>query len=138
MRPKLKLNDQSTSIKLLKSSLLEIKITDHDGKKINYTVKDAPFSDDEEFTYEFMVPPETREISLNFQGEVKNISKKKMESLRPNEQIIKIKSHQRDNSLHEMYLKQIDGDYYIYCLGKNGEPLRNHKVELKVTHKDFE
>lgn len=62
IRPKLTLNNHTVSIKNLKSSLLEIRITDNDGKKINYTVRDAQFSDDSEFIYEFMVPPNTKDI----------------------------------------------------------------------------
>lgn len=33
-----------------------------------------------------------------------------------------------------MYLKQLGQDYYIFCLGKNGEPLRNQKIKLMVKH----
>ena len=49
-------------------------ITDHDGKKINHSLKDVKLSDTEDFVYEFMVPSNTANISVDLKGSVKNLS----------------------------------------------------------------
>lgn len=36
--------------------------------------------------------------------------------------------------MYELYLRQIGRDYYIHCLGKNGEPLRNEHVDIVARH----
>ena len=36
-----------------------------------------------------------------------------------------------------MYLRQIGQNYYIHCLGNNGEPLKNQKINITARHKDF-
>lgn len=50
---------------------------------------------------------------------------------------ISMKHHRSDHVLHEFYLKKIGFDYFIYCLGKNGEPLSNQKIRIEIHHKDF-
>lgn len=138
MRPKLTLNRRATSIENLKSSCFEMTITDHDGKQVNHTVKDPKLSDEEDFVFEFMVPSNTQNITVKLSGSVKNFSKKAMEQMATQSHTFTVKHHRDDKCLHELYLKQIGADYFIYCLGKNGEPLRNQKVNINVKHIDYQ
>ena len=48
-----------------------------------------------------------------------------------------VKHHRHDHGLYEMYMRQIGKDYFIFCMGKNGDPLRNEKLTVKIKHMDF-
>lgn len=125
------------STDLLKDCSLEMKITDHDEKKVNHSLKDIKVSDTEDFVFEFLVPSNTSTIEVLFKCSVKNLSQNKMQELSAKGDKFKIKHHRNDNCLYEMYLSQVGPDYFIYCLGKNGEQLRNQKITLTVKHMDY-
>lgn len=49
-----------------------------------------------------------------------------------------ISQHSQSPTISELYLRRIDKQYYIYQLGRNGEPQTQGAIAVKVSHKDFE
>lgn len=37
--------------------------------------------------------------------------------------------------MSDIYLRKENGDYYLYLLGKNGEPKKNVNVTIKMVHR---
>lgn len=122
VRPKLTLFNKPISITNLKKCVLNINFKDFDGKNINFQVKDPKFSDDEDYFYEFIVPTNIETINVSLEASIKNLTHNRFDNLKNHSQTFNIKNHRRDKGLYEMYLRKIGKDYYIYCLGKNGEP----------------
>jgi hypothetical protein len=97
---------------------------------VNFQVKDPKLSDSEDYVYEFIVPSNVLQIAVSLAASVKNLTKNKMESLGKPSRVFDIQHHRSDQYLYELYLRQLGPDYYVYCLGKNGEPCGNRAITL--------
>ena len=46
--------------------------------------------------------------------------------------------HRNSTRISELYLRRINRQYYVYALGRNGEPQTNGTIQVRVKHKDYE
>jgi len=67
-----------------------------------------------------MVPPNLSEVKLTMETQVQNVTKKMLQSFSDSSSI-QISEHSRSDKISELYLRRVDGEYYIYTLGRNGE-----------------
>ena len=77
VRPRLELNGQPVSAKLLEKTSLTLTSTDHDGIATTATVVDFKLHDDRESTHAFKVPDRLASLTVTLSGEVKSLSEAK-------------------------------------------------------------
>jgi len=93
-----------------------------DNIKLNYN---------EEFSFEFQVPPKLMSVNFVLSGEIKPKTRDAVEELSFNQEY-----HFNRRFEYDTLIKQnSNGNYIIHLLGKNGEPKINHQVELSLEHK---
>lgn len=69
-------------------------------------------------------------------AECQNVTTKKLENF-SGEQTFIVKEHSNDTNIEELYLRRIKNMYYVYALGRNGEPQTNKDVNVTLKHCDY-
>jgi len=49
----------------------------------------------------------------------------------------RVRYYDNSNNINELFLKKNNKDYFIFMLGKNGEPQIGKNLKVEVMHKDF-
>jgi len=85
------------------------------------TYENIQFSNNEEKIISFQVPPNMSNVNLSITAQVQNVTLKKLETFIESKSI-PIQQHSTSTRISELYLRRINKLYYIYALGRNGEP----------------
>lgn len=133
IRPTLKVNDRKCDLSLLINPKIIITTIDHWGIPVTKTFSDIKIHEGSEIKVEFPVPAGLENVKLDFTAEVKNISKGSNDKLNYC-QAYGLTNFKHNVQFYESYLRKINGVYYIYVLGKNGEPLEDTSVTFTFTH----
>jgi hypothetical protein len=136
VRPRLLINGRKASVGLLKNCTVTLTIHDYlDSPEISRTFQNLTFKDAEETVISFQVPPNLKDISLQMEAQVQNTTKNKLESFSSSGKKIKVQHHV-DARICELYLRKVGQEYFVFVLGRNGEPQRNQTLEVRAWHKD--
>lgn len=115
------------------NSKVTLTIFDNKMIPVTKTYTDLKIVNNRELKIDFQVPSNLISVSLKFEADVKNISKQTDDHLQANYDV-QIETYQKSIQFYETYLRRIRGEYFIYVLGKNGEPLEDTNVTLQFTH----
>jgi hypothetical protein len=134
VRPVLKVNQRSCTLKAIKSTIIKVTTTSFiDNLPTTKIFEDLKLTDNNEIILNFQIPPNLQAINVEFEAKVRNISHQKFETLTSRHDLY-LKNHCSDYIYYEDYLRKIDGEYYYYVLGKNGEPIPDLSVNISLTH----
>ena len=122
VRPCLTVNGRRADTSLLKNCKASISVTDYiDNRTVSRDYDDLTFDEQQELVLSFQIPPNLSNINITLSAQCQNVTTKKLESF-SSQQSFKIKEHSNDCQITEMYLRRIKNLYYVYVLGRNGEP----------------
>ena len=138
VRPRLKLNDQPVSLALLEEPILTITSRDHDGVASSTEVRDLEFNAAGELVHEINVPAGLATLWVNLGGKVRNLSKGEDERLDAGTDIFSVNGIEATAQTHCPLLgRTAAAGYVLDVLGKNGEPVVDQAVELRLWHRHF-
>mmetsp|Transcript_16285 Transcript_16285/g.25169 ORF Transcript_16285/g.25169 Transcript_16285/m.25169 type:complete len:140 (-) Transcript_16285:527-946(-) len=101
------------------------------------TLRDLKFSDTEETIVPIKIPTNVSSIKVTVKAAIKKVTTQEKQTFSPITNTFRIVEHSSDRQTKEFYLRRTGGEYFIYCLGKNGEAVVNQKVTVERYHKDF-
>jgi hypothetical protein len=133
VRPNLFVNGRKASVELLKNVSATVEIRDFiDMRSNSKNYEKLQFNDDKEVILSFQVPPNMMSLSVSLKCEVQNVTQKKTQSFSASHSLV-VKEHKLDYVMSELYLRRQNKDYYLYLLGRNGEP-KQSKISVQLTH----
>lgn len=110
-----------------------------DRSSTKKTFNDLKFSDAEETIIKFMVIPNLSSVRVVVTCEKDNAAFERTDKL-SSEKNFNVADHadtyEGYTLMHEIYLRKINHNYFAYCLGKNGEPIQNKKLNVSIKFKD--
>jgi len=89
--------------------------------------------DDLETLLAFQVPPNLEHISVQVECQIQNVTTKNLQTLSSQVKSFHIKHHGHQVNISELYLRRENNHYYLYSLGRNGEPNQGKYVEVAVS-----
>jgi len=134
VRPYLYVCDELCPLENLKNVKLTINTikTENNQEIPSVNVIDnIKLSYNEEFSFEFQVPPKLMSVNFVLSGEIKPKTRDAVEELSFNQEYRFNRRFEYDTLIKQ----NNNGNYIIHLLGKNGEPKINHQVELHIEHK---
>ncbi|MGB2819658.1 MAG: hypothetical protein WBF17_01655, partial [Phycisphaerae bacterium] len=136
VRPQLRLSGAPVSLSLLKEVELTITSQDRDGISTTQRVKDFKLLEDRESTHAFRVPDRLSRIAFGLTAKVQNLSKNREDALSASG-TFQLNGIDATATVGDLHLLQSDGKYALEMLGRNGEPLAERPVALRLKHRDF-
>ncbi|CAO3614855.1 unnamed protein product [Cunninghamella blakesleeana] len=132
--PKLKVQYQVASLKLLEKISLTLTTTSGNDIKSSTTVENIKVSNDKPIEFEFTVPNSLKKISMELSAQVKTMfGKDPYKKVECKHELVSNTSASDDIANYQ--LRKINNDYYFNIIGKNGEPLQKRSVEIMFHHK---
>ena len=134
LKPFLYMNNEPIDVSLLKNAKICVHIDKVENEEIipiSTVLDKVVLSSKREYTFEVKIPSKVRKISFTLNGEVeyKSIPKK-------NEQLSSVYELHVDDMIQNMFfVKEVNGDYIIEILGKNGEAIPHSIINLNLYHK---
>jgi len=136
VRPQLRLGGTPISLSLLKEVELTITSRDRDGINTTQRVKDFKLFEDRESTHELRVPDRLSRIAFGLTAKVKNLSRNREDALSASG-TFQLNGIDATATVGDLHLLRADGRYLLEMLGRNGEPLSERPVTLRLKHRDF-
>ncbi|MBI4879204.1 MAG: hypothetical protein HY812_06035 [Planctomycetes bacterium] len=130
VRPTLLLNGEAISLELLEEPLLAIEATDADGVASTAEVRDLKLSRASEFVHEIQVPERLATLSVSLRGKVKSLSRGESVDLDSGPRTFQLNGIDQTDQIACPLLGSTAEGYVLDVLGKNGEPIADHAVEL--------
>ena len=135
VRPYLFVCEELCPLENLKNIKLNINyVKTENNQDINsvLVIDNIELSYDKEFSFDFQVPPKLKSVNFELSGEIKPKTRDKIEVLKFSQNYLFNRRFEYDTLIK----KNNNGNYIIHLLGKNGEPKKNHQVELRLEHKN--
>ncbi len=136
VRPQFTLNGLPSDVKLLEEVILTLTSKDFDGVESTATVDDFKLFPHKESTHTFQVPDRLNTLSYRLTAKVKNLSQGKDVSLQAAEQLT-INEIDQTNAVSDLYLSKVAEGYRVQLLGRSGEALPDHAINLSLRRDDF-
>jgi len=136
VRPQLRLGGAPVSLSLLKQVELTITSRDRDGISTARRVRDFKLFEDRESTHAFRVPDRLSRIAFSLTAKVRNLSKNREDALSASK-TFRLNGIDATATVGDLHLLRADGKYILEMLGRNGEPLSERPVALRLKHRDF-
>ena len=134
VRPKLTLNGRRCDTKLMENNTVILTTTSFvDNIPVTKTYENMELDNNNEISVEFQVPPNLSSVDVRFQCDVRNVTmgttEKKVQT-----RSYRLNTNTSNAKYYEAYLRRLNGSYYYYALGKNGEALKNVCVNFTFHH----
>ena len=136
MRPQFTLNGLPSDVKLLEDVVLTLTSTDFEGVETTATIEDFKLFPHKESTHKFRVPDRLNRLAFRLTAKVKNLSQGKEIDLQTADQLV-INEIDRTNAVSDLYLSKVAEGYRVQLLGRSGEALPNHAINLSLRRDDF-
>ncbi|MDF1861126.1 MAG: hypothetical protein P1U87_12995 [Verrucomicrobiales bacterium] len=137
LRPQVSLQGEPVSTGLLEKVTLQVKTVDLDGVESISEKKDFELFDEQESVYQFRVPSRLRTVTATLSAEMEKVT----DSANPQKLSRSVSFDVNGSSMHatvgDVYLSRFEEDYVVEVLGKSGEALQDHLVDVTVVHPDF-
>jgi len=134
IRPKLLINGNKANLKMLKNCKAVLRITNYiDGIPVTKNFDGLNFTNDRELAVQFQVPPNLGSIHIRLTTQVQNSTTRKMQDFAA-ENSFELVSMSSNQNVADAYLRREKGNYNVYFLGRNGEPVAKQEVDLTLRH----
>lgn len=137
IRPTLSLAGEPVSFSNVVSASLEINSQDLDDKPASTLISKVELKGDCEFLHEFRVPNRVTMVSATLRVKVKVASQGGEIKELVQTQTFRVNGTQSGVTVNDLFLKQVDGEYLVQILGRNGEPAGGQNVILHLKRKGF-
>ncbi|CAO3639136.1 unnamed protein product [Cunninghamella echinulata] len=132
--PKLKIQHQEASLKLLEKISLTLTTTNGNDIKSSTTVENLKVSNDKPIEFEFTVPSSLKGLSMVLSAQVKTMfGKEPYKKVECSHEVFSDNSDM--DGLANYQLRKNNTEYLLNVYGKNGEPLKQRSVQLNFDHK---
>ena len=118
-------------LKNVKLTINTIKTENNQEIPSTTVIDNIKLSYNKEFSFEFQVPAKLISVNFSLSGEIKLKTRDKIQTL----SISKNLNFNRKFEYDKLMKQDVNGNYILHLLGKNGEPKGNHQVELKFKFK---
>eukprot|EP00347_Sterkiella_histriomuscorum_P022623 403337784 len=134
IKPNLLINQRPASLTILKNTKVNITTYNYiDNIPVTKKFEDLTFNDSKELILDFQVPPYLAQITFKLESEVYNVTQRTHTPF-IFQKDFKMASNHSTKKMSDIYLRKEKGDYYLYLLGKNGEPKKNVNVTIGIIH----
>ncbi|KAI9304785.1 hypothetical protein BJ944DRAFT_240240 [Cunninghamella echinulata] len=132
--PKLKIQYQEASLKLLEKVSLTLTTTNGNDIKSSTTIENLKVSNDKPIEFEFTVPSSLKGLSMVLSAQVKTMfGKEPYKKVECSHEVFSDNSDM--DGLANYQLRKNNTEYLLNVFGKNGEPLKQRSVQLNFDHK---
>ncbi|CDW90653.1 UNKNOWN [Stylonychia lemnae] len=132
IRPTLLINGRQAPLKILKNTKIVLTTQNYiDNIPTTKNFDGMTFTENKELVIDFQVPAYLSTISVQITTELYNVTLQQNQSFSAAETFT-IQTHQYDKNMIDAYLRKENGEYFIYVLGKNGEPKPKVSVNLMM------
>ena len=136
LRPKLRLNGEPISMKVMEDVRIDITTTDQDGVMATQTVTDPELKYGKEFTHSFGVPDRLRRVQIILRGRVQQMSTGKKIDVTAS-RVFQLNGIEASHLVSTLYLSHVPDGWVIEARGRNGEALADEGISVHVKHRDF-
>lgn len=133
----LTLNDREVSLTNLKKATLTALISKTVNGEVIPTSQvfdKITLDKNKEFSFDLQIPPKLTSILLVFEAEVFNKSKQENDKVCYS---YDYKNYETEENFIKMFIKKTDDLYYLFVLGKNGEPKSDVVVNIALNTKQI-
>ncbi|CAO3597469.1 unnamed protein product [Absidia cylindrospora] len=131
--PTLKIQDQVLPLELLSKVSLEVVTTSSNDIKSSTTMDNLTVSKGKPIECEFTVPNSLTSIKLTLTAKVRTMSQEQPWKQLETGREIRCNSSDQDEIV-TTHLRADNSGYLLYVIGKNGEPHKEHSLDLSLTH----
>eukprot|EP00347_Sterkiella_histriomuscorum_P016748 403352004 len=137
IQPNLMINDSQAPLNVLKNTKVTLTITNYiDSIPITKQFENLKFDKSNFLTLDFQVPPYLSNVQVALTSEIHNVTLDTTQNFSVTKNI-QVQTHQYDKNMTELYLRKQQGDFYLYLLGKNGEPKPKQTISVQFAHLYF-
>ena len=134
VRPSLSIQKQKLSPDLLKNCKVKLVFTDYiSGMEMTKDFENLSFSEAEEAIVSFRVPPSLKSLEVTMSAEVE-LSSGELSPLSASRTFSVAHRADQSTRISELYLRRVNKEYFLYVLGRNGEPQTNGQVRVGISH----
>ncbi len=136
VRPRLQLNGQPVSARLLENPSLTLVSTDQDGIATTVTLQEFKLHDDRESTHVFQVPDRLASLKVELKAEVKSLSAATQVPLTATGSW-DVNGIDASDHITDLHLGRAADGWFIDERGKNGEAKPERAVHVQLWHRDY-
>ncbi|HEV7281501.1 MAG TPA: hypothetical protein VGN57_14970 [Pirellulaceae bacterium] len=136
VRPQLTLNGEPISLKLLEEIKLTVVTQDASGTTAAMEEKDFVLFEDRESVYEFRVPADLRNVTVRLEAKVPHLQRGDKIPL-GDQQVFQVNQVSDTSQIAVSHLTKLPSGYVLFVLGKTGEAIVDHPVQLTIEHRWF-
>lgn len=136
VRPQLTLNGEPISLKLLEEIKLTVATQDASGTTAAMEAKDFVLFEDRESVYEFRVPADLRNVTVRLEAKVPHLQRGDKIPL-GDQQVFQVNQISDTSQIAVSHLAKLPSGYVLFVLGKTGEAIVDHPVQLTIEHRWF-
>jgi hypothetical protein len=136
IRPVLRVNGRSTSLKLLEEPRLVIRSTDLQGIATEKEIPGIELREDAETVHEFVVPDNTVQLSIALKAKIQNVSLNQKQDLSSGDQF-ELNGIDRGPAVQDLHVSRTAAGYIVELRGKNGEPRPGEPLACAFKHRLF-
>jgi hypothetical protein len=132
-------NERHAPLEILKNIKVTIKTEQYvdDSIPLTKVFEKVKFDNSAATILDFQVPPFLKKVSVNIECEVFNVSSKVKETLQA-QRSFNIINQSKGNKFCDLFLqKEVNGEFWVSLLGKNGECRPNIKIQVNIYHPWF-
>ncbi len=137
IRTDLELAGNSASLQLLEDRVLSVQSEDLDGISSTLEIRDPALSDTGEFVQEIRIPARLKRLQVTLRGKVLLASNGQKQDCTANSHPILISSIRETAAVSCPLLGASAQGWYIDVLGRNGEPLADQALVLRLDHAEY-
>ncbi len=134
VRPVLRVNGYETSLKLLENPQLVLTSTDLHGTRTTQVIRDLALTGDAEYVHEITVPPGLMHLQVELRGQVEALSTGSDVDLRGGPKSFSINGIRATAQVASPMLSLTPQGFVIDLLGRNGEPIADRAVSVRMRH----
>ena len=137
IRPLLTLRGGQVPVGLLEEVRLVVSTVDQDGVDSKSEVDGFELFDDRESLHTFRVPTRLRKITVSLVGEIESVTNLGERIDCEFSRSFDVNGVSQIEQVADAYLSRMGDRFILEVLGKSGEPLADHAVNVQCRHRDF-
>jgi hypothetical protein len=137
IKPQLQINNRLASLELIKNGKVTLTTTTYiDSIPVTKNFEGLKFLNQRDCVLDFQVPPYLRDIQVNLECEVFNITQQTTQKFTA-ARSFNVQTQANSFNMCDLFLKKEGVDYFVQVLGKNGEPRPDVALQFNLIHKWF-